>query len=68
MKSRPVTSLLVGFLVCSLLYALPSYAATPTPTATPHLSVTAKLSNVSSRSVVACTVKDSTGQVCTRLR
>ena len=62
MKSRSVTSLLVGFLVCSLLSALPSYAATPTPTATPQRYVTAKLSQVSGQSVITCTVKDSRGR------
>ena len=29
MKNGAVTSLLVGFLVCSLVYAFPSYAAAP---------------------------------------
>ena len=62
MKSGAVTSLLVGFLVCSLLYALPSYAVTPAPTATPQRYVTAKLSQVSGQSVITCTVKDSRGR------
>ena len=62
MKNAAVTSLLVGFLVCSLIHALPSYAATPTPTATPQRYVTAKLSQVSGQSVITCTVKDSRGR------
>ena len=58
MKSGSVTSLLVGFLVCSVLYALPSHAATPAP----RRSVTAKLSQVSGQSVITCTVKDRRGR------
>ena len=54
-------SLLGGFLVCSFIYALPSYAATPTPTATPCPLVTARLTQVSGHLVIACTVTDSSG-------
>ena len=65
MNNGAVTSLLVGFLVCSFFYTLPSYAATPTPTATPQRYVTAKLSQVSGHSIIACTVKDSSGHAVT---
>ena len=54
-------SLLGGFLVCSFIYALPSYAATPTPTATPCPLVAARLAQMSGHLVIACTVKDSSG-------
>ena len=61
---KVITSLCIGLLVCSVFYALPSYAATPTPTATPQRRyVTAKLSQVSGQSVITCTVKDSRGRV-----
>ena len=59
MKNGAVTSLLVGFLVCSLFYAL---RAMPPRPATPLLHVTAKLSQVSGQSIVTCTVKDSRGR------
>ena len=62
MKNGVVTSLVVGVLVCSFLYSLPSHAATPTPTATPQRYVTAKLSQVSGQSVITCTVKNSRGR------
>ena len=36
--------------------------STPTPTATPRLLVTAKLTQVSGHSIIACTVKNSSGK------
>ena len=59
-----VTPRLVGFLVCSVFYALPSYS--PPPLLQRQLLnryVTARLSQVSGHSVITCTVKDSRGRV-----
>ena len=57
--------LLLGIAATLLLTAAPAPApalTTPTPTATPRLRVTARLSQVSGHSVIACTVKDGSGQ------
>ena len=48
----------------ALLFAAPAFAQvppTPTPTGTPRLLVTARLTQVSGRLIIACTVKDSSG-------
>ena len=56
MKKVSLILLHFGFLVCSLLCTLSSYAATPRP------SVTARLTKASGHLVIACTVKDSRGR------
>ena len=61
---RPQTIVSMLMITPLLSWALNSAAQvppTPTPTATPRLLVTAKLTQVSGHSVIACTVKDSSG-------
>ena len=63
MRPHSVVSM---FMITPLLgWALNSTAQvppTPTPTATPRLLVTAKLSQVSGHSIITCTVKNSSGK------
>ena len=52
-------------LLLALFFAAPAFAQvspTPTPTGTPRLLVTARLTKVSGHSVIACTVKNSSGK------
>ena len=62
MNKVSITSPLFGILVYSLIFISSSHAVTPTPTPTLRPSVTAKLTKVGSHSVIACTVKDSSGR------
>ena len=56
-----VSTLLITPLLSWALNSAAQVPLTPTPTATPRLLVTAKLSQVSGHSIIACTVKDSSG-------
>jgi len=61
---RPQTIISMLIITPLLVWALNSTAQvppTPTPTATPHLLVTAQLSQVSGKSIISCTVKNRSG-------
>ena len=62
MRSQAIISTLIFTLLLSWSVNCTAQASpTPTPTATPCPLVTARLTQVSSHLVIACTVKDSTG-------
>ena len=63
MRPQNILSMLVitPFL-CWALNSAAQVPPTPAPTGTPRLSVTARLTQVSGHSIIACTVKDSTGR------
>ena len=57
-----VSTLLITPLLSWALNSAAQVPPTPTPTAAPRLLVTARLTQVSGHSVIACTVKDSSGK------
>ena len=57
-----VSTLVITPFLCWALNGAAQVPPTPTPTATPRFVVTARLTQVSGHSVIACTVKNSSGK------